>query len=149
MIIGLDSLYKLCLVLNAADKTWYYQSCPKELFPFVDDDSADATATIGEKVLHTIATLEDLSKHQKTKLDTLNSELPHFDKVSGRFTQDLHSATSQKTAFFKLPSLLAASKQTLDLDPMLPQEWVNRISVLQEVYLLVRNNLGEGYKKAS
>jgi hypothetical protein len=51
-----------------------------------------------------------------------------------------HSATGYTPAYsnlgreLKLPSLLGASKVTLDLDPTLPQEWVNRIYVLQEVH---------------
>jgi hypothetical protein len=51
----------------------------------VDNDSEDTTATTGERVLDITATLADLSRHQKTKLDTFSSlVLPHFNKVSGK-----------------------------------------------------------------
>ena len=32
VVVGLDSLYRLGLVLNPAERTWHYQSCPGELF---------------------------------------------------------------------------------------------------------------------
>jgi hypothetical protein len=41
VIVGLDSLYRLDVLLNPADRSWYYQSCPEEIFQFVDDDVVD------------------------------------------------------------------------------------------------------------
>jgi hypothetical protein len=85
MIIGLDSLYKLGLVLNTADGTWYYQSCQEDLFRFSDNDTADFSIGMREEKADIVATLVELSNCQRSQLATfLNSELPHFDKVSGR-----------------------------------------------------------------
>jgi hypothetical protein len=66
----------------------------------------------------------------------------------------VHSATGYTPSYpnlgreLKLPTLLDSSEKTLDLDPTLPREWADRIFTLREVYLLVKNNLEEAYKKA-
>jgi hypothetical protein len=91
VIIGLHSLYRLGVVLNPADRSWYYQSCPEENFQFVDD-VVDRSMEMGGNVVDTIATVAKLSNYQKTKLATfLNSELPCFDRVSGHTTAIQHT----------------------------------------------------------
>jgi hypothetical protein len=34
LILGLDSSYKMGLVINTADHTWYYQMCPEDTYHF-------------------------------------------------------------------------------------------------------------------
>jgi hypothetical protein len=51
-----------------------YQSCPEEIFQFVDDDVVDRSIVAGGNAVDTIATVAKLSNYQKTKLATfLNS----------------------------------------------------------------------------
>jgi hypothetical protein len=55
------------VVLNPADRSWYYQSCPEEIFQFVDDDVIDRSIAAGDNVVDTVATVAKLSNYQKTK----------------------------------------------------------------------------------
>jgi transposase len=67
----------------------------------------------------------------------------------------VHSATGYTPAYLnlgrelKLPSVLDAEGEPHELDPTLPQEWAKKVSALQDIHLLVRDNLEEAYKKAS
>jgi hypothetical protein len=89
VIVGIDSLFRLGVVLNPADRSWYYQSCPEEIFQFVDDDVVDRSIVAGDNVVETIVTV---SNYQKTKLATfLNSELPRCDRVSGHTSAIQHT----------------------------------------------------------
>jgi hypothetical protein len=63
VIVGLDSLYRLGVVLNAADRS-YYQSCPEEIFQFVDNDVVDRSIVAGGNVVDTIATVAKLSEDE-------------------------------------------------------------------------------------
>ena len=92
VIVGLDSLSRLGLVLNPAERTWYYQSCPEELFPFVEDDKVERSMATGNDTRDTVASLTELSNCQRTRVVTfLNSELPRFDKVAGRTSVIQHT----------------------------------------------------------
>jgi hypothetical protein len=95
VIVGLDSLYRLGVVLNPADRSWYYQSCPEEIFQFVDDDVVDRSIVVvegGGNVVDTIATVAKLSNYQKTKLATFfNSKVPRFDRLSGHTSAIPHT----------------------------------------------------------
>jgi hypothetical protein len=92
--VGLYSLYRLGLVLNPADRTWYYQSRPEELFQFADNETVDRSIARRDSAVDTVACLTDneLSNHQRAKLGTfLNTELPLSDKVSGRTSLIQHT----------------------------------------------------------
>jgi hypothetical protein len=68
------------------------QSCPEEIFQFVDDDVVDRSIESGGNVVDTIATVGKLSNYQKTKLATfLNSEIQRFDRVSGHTSAIQHT----------------------------------------------------------
>jgi hypothetical protein len=55
------------------------------IFQFADDDPVDRSIATGDEVVGTVANPTELSRYQRTKLVTfLNSELPLFDRVSGR-----------------------------------------------------------------
>jgi hypothetical protein len=64
MIIGLDSWYKLGLVLDTADRTWYYQSCTEELLHVVDKGTTDSLTVRKDKEVDRAATLVELSNRQ-------------------------------------------------------------------------------------
>jgi hypothetical protein len=67
----------------------------------------------------------------------------------------VHSATGYMPAYLNLgrelkqPSMLDAPEGLQELDLTFPQEWVRKISALQDVYLWVQDNLEGAYKKAS
>jgi hypothetical protein len=67
----------------------------------------------------------------------------------------VHSATGYTSAYLNLgrelkqPSVLDAPEELQELDQTLPQEWVKKISTLQDIYLWARDNLEGAYEKAS
>jgi hypothetical protein len=126
VIVGLDSLYRLGMVLNRADRIWYYQSCLEEIFQFVDD-VVDRSIVVGGNVVDTVATVAKLSNYLKTKLTTfLNSELPRFDKVSGQISASQHTI------------------KTSDAEPIKQRHYPVTPVIQQEIYKEIDKLLKDG-----
>jgi hypothetical protein len=87
LILGLDSLYKMGLVIDTADHTWYYQMCPEEIYQFENKEYVGNTITIMRTIggLSQLATLQILTEGERDKLNEfLRLELPLFETLSGR-----------------------------------------------------------------
>ena len=81
-LLGLDSLRRLGIVIDVAEKAWHFGSDTSKVFKFLSSQEAKDGV---DSALYKASSLLQLSSDQKEALDKfLCHELPLFDAVAGR-----------------------------------------------------------------